>query len=86
MLTMAGTAISEDAAAGTETFVNEADKMLLPSKGSCTLQIEGEVFTSPIRGMRMIMSNPVNKGEQTLFPADPLRTCPSRAWKSASRP
>lgn len=67
MLTMAGTAISEDAAAGTETFVNEADKMLLPSKGACTLQIEGEVFTSPIRGMRMIMSNPVNKGEQTLF-------------------
>jgi hypothetical protein len=65
--TFAGTGIKEDPADGTETSVNETDAMLLPSKGAATITVMGESFTSPIRGLRFVVSNPVDKREQELF-------------------
>lgn len=67
MLTMAGVGLTENAATGSETFINEGDKMLLPSKGACTININGATLTAPIRGLRMMISNPLNKNEQTMF-------------------
>jgi hypothetical protein len=67
MSTFAGVGIKEDAAGGSETGTNETEYMLLPSKGSCTLNIEGSVFTSSIRGLRFLISNPLDRREQNLF-------------------
>lgn len=67
MATVAGIGIKEDAATGAETGVSENEAMLLPSKGACTINIEGEAFTSSVRGLRFLISNPTDKNEQNLF-------------------
>lgn len=67
MLTFAGLGIKEDASPETETGVLENESMLLPSKGACTINIEGVEFTTSVRGLRFLISNPTDKGEQNLF-------------------
>ena len=67
MATFAGLGIKEDAATGSETGTSETEYMLLPSKGACTINIEGQSFTSSLRGLRFLLSNPTDKGEQNLF-------------------
>ena len=67
MATFAGLGIKEDAALGTETGVAENEAMLLPSKGACTINIGGDAFTSSVRGLRFLISNPTDKNEQNLF-------------------
>ena len=67
MATFAGLGIKEDAATGSETGASETEYMLLPSKGACTINIEGQSFTSSLRGLRFLLSNPTDKGEQNLF-------------------
>ncbi len=67
MSTFAGVGIKEDAAAGGETGANETEYMLLPSKGACTINVDGAVFTSSLRGLRFLISNPLDRREQNLF-------------------
>ena len=66
MATFAGVGIRETAAAGNETGIAENEAMLLPSKGACTINIEGAAFTTPLRGLRFLI-NPTDKNEQNLF-------------------
>lgn len=63
----AGYGITEDAAAGTEESVNEEDAMLLPSKGSATVSIGGQAFTSKFRGLRFLINNPLDRNQQDMF-------------------
>lgn len=67
MATFAGLGIKEDAATGSETGTAENEAMLLPSKGACTINIEGQAFTTSLRGLRFLISNPTDKNEQNLF-------------------
>lgn len=67
MCTFAGLGIKEDAAAGTETGSLENEAMILPSQGACTINIEGQPFTTSLRGLRFLVSNPTDKNEQNLF-------------------
>jgi hypothetical protein len=67
MATFAGLGIKEDAATGSETGSLENEAMILPSKGACTINIEGQPFTTSLRGLRFLVSNPTDKNEQNLF-------------------
>ena len=62
-----GVGIEETAAAGTEDPDLETDLMLLPSKGSATISLGGGAFEATIRGLRLMVSNPLDKREQALF-------------------
>ncbi|MCO5214328.1 MAG: hypothetical protein M9936_31900 [Caldilinea sp.] len=66
-LAVAGSALQEADALGTETFVNEAAELLVPSVGSATITIGGGAFTGPVRGLQWQISNQVDKNEQRLF-------------------
>ena len=67
MATLAGLGIKESAAAGNETGSLENEAMILPSQGACTINIEGQAFTTSLRGLRFLISNPTDKNEQNLF-------------------
>ena len=67
MATFAGLGIKETASDNSETGTAENEAMLLPSKGACTINIEGAAFTTPLRGLRFLISNPTDKEEQNLF-------------------
>jgi hypothetical protein len=67
MATFAGLGIKETAATGSETGTVDNEAMLLPSKGACTINIEGAAFTTSLRGLRFLISNPTDKNEQNLF-------------------
>lgn len=67
MATFAGIGIKESAATGSETGSLENEAMILPSKGACTINIEGQAFTTSLRGLRFLVSNPTDKNEQNLF-------------------
>lgn len=62
-----GIGIEEKAAAGTESPDLETDLMLLPSKGAATINLGGVAFESSIRGLRLMISNPLDKRDQQLF-------------------
>jgi hypothetical protein len=62
-----GVGIEEKAAAGTETPDLETDLMLLPSKGAATINLGGLAFAATVRGLRLMISNPLDKKEQALF-------------------
>ena len=62
-----GIGIEEKAAAGTETPDLETDLMLLPSKGAATINLGGVAFDASIRGLRLMISNPLDKRDQQLF-------------------
>ena len=62
-----GVAIEETEAAGTETPDLETDLMLLPSKGAATITLGGGAFDVTVRGLRLMVSNPLDKKEQALF-------------------
>jgi len=65
--TFAGVGLAEAPAAGGEVGTTETDAMLLPSKGSATITVEGESFTSALRGLNFVISNPVDRREMQLF-------------------
>ena len=67
MATFSGLGIKETAATGSETGTVDNEAMLLPSKGACTINIEGAAFSTSLRGLRFLISNPTDKNEQNLF-------------------
>lgn len=62
-----GIALAEQIAAGTETKTDEVDAMILPSKGSATINVGGVAFTAPVRGMSITFQNQLNTNEMQLF-------------------
>ena len=64
-LAVAGSALQESRCVGTETFVNEAAELLVPSVGSATITIGGGVHRPGAACSEI--SNQVDKNEQRLF-------------------
>lgn len=63
----AGVAIDESEATGEEDADEETDLMLLPSKGAATISMDAVAFTGAVRGLRLVMSNPVDRRDQALW-------------------
>lgn len=62
-----GVGIEESEATGDEDPDLETDLMLLPSKGAASITLGGAAFDASIRGLRLMISNPLDKRDQQLF-------------------